>query len=162
MARRARAATPAIAVLVEADVDHVVHAYRHDPAAASYGEEAAELLDVDPARVHKTLLVDTGGGLAVGVVPVDAQLDLKAMASALAVRKVQMADPDLAARRTGYVVGGISPLGQARPHPTVVDDAALGQVTIFVSAGRRGLEIELAPADLVALTGAVVAPIARR
>lgn len=149
-------------MLVEAGVDHRVHAYEHDPAAASDGEEAAELLGVDPSRVHKTLLVDTGSGLAVAIVPVDAQLDLKAMASALAVRKVQMAAPDLAARRTGYVVGGISPLGQAHRHPAVIDEAALGHGTVFVSAGRRGLEIELPPADLVALTGATAAPIARR
>ena len=123
--------------------------------------EAAEALGVDPGRVHKTLLVDTGAGLGVGIVPVVRRLDLKAVASALGVRKVQMADASVAERRTGYVVGGISPLGQVHRHPTVGDAAAAEHHTIFVSGGRRGLEIELAPADLVRLTGAVVAPIAR-
>lgn len=162
MGRRPAAPTPAVARVREAGVDHVLHRYDHDPAAEGYGSEAAELLGVTPGRVHKTLLVDAGGGLAVGIVPVDAQLDLKAMASALGARKVQMADPAIAARRTGYVVGGISPLGQVHRHPTVLDAGAVEHATIFVSGGRRGLEIELAPGDLAALTGATVAPIARR
>ncbi len=153
--------TPALAAAQRAKVAHVVHRYDHDPRAASYGQEAADLLGLEPARVFKTLLADVDGALCVGVVPVTAQLDLKAFASALGAKKAQMADPARAEKATGYVVGGISPLGQRRRHRTVVDASADLWPTIHVSAGRRGLEIELAPADLVALTDAVRGPIAR-
>jgi Cys-tRNA(Pro)/Cys-tRNA(Cys) deacylase len=152
--------TPATAALTAAGVPFVVHPYAHDPAAASYGLEAAEVLGIDPARVFKTLMVEVEGRLAVGVVPVSGTLDLKAVAGALGSKKASMADPKAAERRTGYVLGGISPLGQRQPSPTVLDESALGFETIFVSGGRRGLDIELAPADLVRLTGAVTATIA--
>ena len=127
MARKqASQGTPATAALAAAGVPFVAHPYSHDPAAASYGLEAAEVLGVDPARVFKTLMVDVDGRLAVGVVPVSGNLDLKAMAAALGGKKAAMADPAAAERRTGYVLGGISPLGQRQPSPTVVDDSALG------------------------------------
>ncbi len=138
-----------------------MHPYDHDPAAPSYGLEAAQALGVPPDRVFKTLLVDTGAGLAVGIVPVDRQLDLKAVAAALGAKKVSMADPAAAERSTGYVVGGISPIGQKRPLPTIVDTSALEHETVFVSGGRRGLDLELAPADLVRITSARTATIAR-
>jgi Cys-tRNA(Pro)/Cys-tRNA(Cys) deacylase len=151
--------TPATAALAAAGVSFVSHPYSHDPTAASYGLEAAQVLGVDPARVFKTLMVDVDGRLAVGVVPVSGNLDLKAMAAALGAKKAAMADPAAAQRRTGYVLGGISPLGQRQPSPTVVDDSALDLETILVSGGRRGLDIELSPADLIRLTGARTAPI---
>lgn len=164
MARRKNPAggTPATTALSAAGVAFTVHEYDHDPRAASYGEEAANALGVAPARVFKTLLADVGGSLAVAVVPVVGQLDLKALARALDARRASMADPAAAERATGYVVGGISPLGQRRRHPTVVDESASSHPTVFVSAGRRGLEVELSPADLVRLTAARVAPIATR
>lgn len=151
--------TPATAALTAAGVPFVVHPYAHDPSAASYGLEAAEVLGIDPARVFKTLMVEVEGRLAVGVVPVSGSLDLKAVAGALGSKRASMADPKAAERRTGYVLGGISPLGQRQPSPTVLDESALGFETIFVSGGRRGLDIELAPADLVRLTGATTAAI---
>jgi Cys-tRNA(Pro)/Cys-tRNA(Cys) deacylase len=155
------AATPATVALTRAAVPFSLQAYEHDPAAASYGLEAAAALGLPPALVFKTLLVDTGSGLAVGVVPVSATLDLKAMAAALGVKKVAMADPAVAARVTGYVVGGISPIGQKRRLPTVLDASAATLETIYVSGGRRGLDIGVAPADLISLTGAAYGPIAR-
>ena len=133
--------------------------YSHDPAAASYGLEAAEVLGIDPARVFKTLMVDVDGRLAVGVVPVSGNLDLKAMAAALGGKKAAMAEPAAAQRRTGYVLGGISPLGQRQSSPTVVDESALELDTILVSGGRRGLDIELSPEELIRLTGARTARI---
>jgi Cys-tRNA(Pro)/Cys-tRNA(Cys) deacylase len=151
--------TPATAALTAAGVPFVVHPYAHDPSAPSYGLEAAEVLHIDPARVFKTLMVEVEGRLAVGVVPVSGSLDLKAVAGALGAKKASMADPKAAERRTGYVLGGISPLGQRQPSPTVLDESALGFETIFVSGGRRGLDIEVAPADLVRLTRAVTAAI---
>ncbi|QOT17415.1 MULTISPECIES: Cys-tRNA(Pro) deacylase [Paenarthrobacter] len=151
--------TPATAALTAAGVPFVVHPYAHDPSAPSYGLEAAEVLRIDPARVFKTLMVEVEGRLAVGVVPVSGSLDLKAVAGALGAKKASMADPKAAERRTGYVLGGISPLGQRQPSPTVLDESALGFETIFVSGGRRGLDIEVAPADLVRLTRAVTAAI---
>lgn len=151
--------TPATAALAAAGVPFVAHPYRHTPGAAGYGLEAAEVLGVDSARVFKTLMVDVDGRPAVGVVPVNGNLDLKAMAAALGGRKAVMADPAAAERRTGYVLGGISPLGQRQPSPTVVDDSALVLDTILVSGGRRGLDIELDPAELIRLTGAVTARI---
>jgi Cys-tRNA(Pro)/Cys-tRNA(Cys) deacylase len=151
--------TPATAALAAAGVSFTLHPYSHDPAAASYGREAAEVLGVDPARVFKTLMVEVDGRLAVGVVPVSGNLDLKAIAAALGSKKAAMADPAAAERRTGYVLGGISPLGQRQPSPTVIDDSVLALGTILVSGGRRGLDIELGPTDLIRLTKAITAPI---
>ena len=160
MARRnASQGTPATAALAAAGVPFVLHPYTHDPSAASYGSEAAEALGIDPSRVFKTLMVEVEGRLAVGIVPVSGTLDLKAFASALGAKKAAMADPAAAQRRTGYVLGGISPLGQRLPSPTVLDSSAVGLQTLLVSGGRRGLDIELAPADLIRLTQAVTAPI---
>lgn len=137
------------------------HAYEHDPRAQSYGQEAADVLGLDPARVFKTLMIDLDGELAVAVVPVSGSLDLKRAAAALGAKKAQMADAAAAQRATGYVLGGISPFGQKRAHRTVVDESALEHETVFVSGGRRGLDLEVAPADLVAQTGAVTASIGR-
>lgn len=153
--------TPATVALTQAKVPFEVHAYDHDPAAQSYGTEAAEAMGVVPQRVFKTLLADVDGKLTVAVVPVSGQLDLKALANAVGGKKATMADPAAAERTTGYVVGGISPLGQRKKLPTVVDESALDYDTVFCSAGRRGLEIELSPADLVRLTSARTAPIGR-
>jgi Cys-tRNA(Pro)/Cys-tRNA(Cys) deacylase len=145
-----------------AGIAFTVHAYRHDPAARSYGLEAAEALGQDPARVLKTLVVRLDGAvLAVCCVPVDAGLDLKAVAAAAGAKRAELAEAADAERATGYVVGGISPLGQRRSLPTFVEEAALAHTTVFVSAGRRGLELELAPADLVGLTGGAAAAVAR-
>ncbi|WP_068402626.1 Cys-tRNA(Pro) deacylase [Kribbia dieselivorans] len=154
--------TPATVALERAGIAFEVRTYAHDPSAASYGLEAAEALGVEPPRVFKTLLVDTERGLAVGIIPVDAHLDLKAIASALGVKKAGMADPAAAERTTGYVVGGISPIGQKKPLPTVLDESAEGFATILVSGGRRGFDVELAPADLRSVTGGTCATIARR
>ncbi|WP_285241491.1 Cys-tRNA(Pro) deacylase [Pseudarthrobacter sp. MEB009] len=154
--------TPATAALAAAGVPFVLHPYTHDPAAPSYGTEAAQALGMDPARVFKTLMVDVEGRLAVGIVPVSGTLDLKAIAAALGAKKAAMADPAAAQRRTGYVLGGISPLGQRLPSPTVLDSSALALATVLVSGGRRGLDIELAPADLIRLTSAVTAAIGSR
>lgn len=165
MARKDRGGsvgTPATVALTKAKISYAVRSYDHDPAAESFGLEAAEALGVEPARVLKTLLVDTGTGLAVGIVPVDCTLDLKAIASAVGVKKVTMADPVAAERSSGYVVGGISPVGQKRSLPTVLDESAFGHETVLVSGGRRGLDLELSPADLVTVTRATRAPIARR
>jgi Cys-tRNA(Pro)/Cys-tRNA(Cys) deacylase len=153
--------TPATVALTAAGVDFTLHAYEHDPRAASYGLEAAEALGVEPGRVLKTLLASLDGALVVGIVPVDGQLDLKALARALGGSKAVMADVAAAERATGYVAGGISPIGQRRAHPTVVDASASGWPTVFVSGGRRGLDVELSPADLVAVTAATTAPIGR-
>ncbi|GAA2743470.1 Cys-tRNA(Pro) deacylase [Terrabacter aerolatus] len=153
--------TPATVALDRAGVTYSRHPYDHDPSAQSYGLEAAEALGVDPAEVFKTLLVDTGAGLAVGIVPVDGQLDLKAMASTLGVKSVTMADPAAAERSTGYVVGGISPLGQKRSLPTVLDETAYALEVVYVSGGRRGFDIGLAPADLATVTRAVRSAIGR-
>lgn len=153
--------TQATLALDHAGVAYTRHSYEHDPSAAGFGLEAASLLGLPPERVFKTLLVDTGARLAVGIVPVDGQLDLKAIAAALQVKSVAMADPAAAERSSGYVVGGISPLGQKKRLATVLDASAEGFPTIFVSGGRRGFDIELAPADLVRLTDAVVAAIGR-
>jgi Cys-tRNA(Pro)/Cys-tRNA(Cys) deacylase len=138
-----------------------VHAYPHDPTTSSYGSEAAEAMGVPAERVFKTLLAEVDGVLTVAVVPVAGQLDLKALAAAIGGKRAAMADPAVAERSTGYVRGGISPLGQRRQLPTVVDASALDYPTVYVSAGRRGLEVELAPADLIRLTRARSAPIGR-
>lgn len=159
--KTAGAGTPATVALTKAGVDFTVHAYAHDPSAPSYGTEAAEALGVEPERVFKTMVADVDGRLTVAVVPVSGSLDLKALASAVGGKKAAMADPAAAERSSGYVLGGISPLGQRKQLRTVIDESALGFPTVFCSAGRRGLEVELAPQDLVRLTGAVTAPIAR-
>jgi Cys-tRNA(Pro)/Cys-tRNA(Cys) deacylase len=162
MARTTRpsGATAAIRALEAAGVAFDLHPYEHDPRATSYGLEAAQALGIPEARVFKTLMADADGRLVVAVVPVAGKLDLKALARALGARKAAMADPADAERATGYVVGGISPLGQKRPHPTVLDASALDQERVLVSAGRRGLDVELSPADLVTLTSATVSAIA--
>jgi Cys-tRNA(Pro)/Cys-tRNA(Cys) deacylase len=147
--------------LTAAGVAFSQHVYEHDPAARSFGLEAAEALGLPPEQVFKTLVVDTGTGLAVAVVPVSASLDLKAMAGALGVKKVTMADQAAAQRSSGYVVGGISPVGQKRALPTVVDESVELFDVVYVSGGRRGLDLGLSPADLVRVTGAVVADVAR-
>jgi Cys-tRNA(Pro)/Cys-tRNA(Cys) deacylase len=151
--------TPATALLEKQKVAHTLHAYEHDPRHESYGLEAAEALGIAPERVFKTLVAEVDGKLAVGVVPVTGQLDLKALAAALGGKKARMADIAAAERATGYVAGGISPLGQKKRLPLVLDVSAEGFETIHCSAGRRGLEVEIAPKDLVRLTQAVVAPI---
>ena len=164
MAKKAKAAggTPATVALTAAGVAYTAHPYTHDPRAASYGLEAAAALGVEPARVFKTLLASLDGSLVVGIVPVSGQLDLKALARALGGSRAQMAEVAAAERSTGYVAGGISPFGQKRRLPTVLDDSALEHPTIFVSGGRRGLDLEVAPDDVVAATGAVTATIGRR
>ncbi|MBO0891684.1 MAG: Cys-tRNA(Pro) deacylase, partial [Acidothermales bacterium] len=138
-----------------------LHAYEHDPAAASYGLEAATALDLPQERVFKTLVASVDGTLTVAVVPVASSLDLKAPAAAAGGKKASLADQRDAERATGYVVGGISPLGQKRRLPTYVDASAEAFATIHVSAGRRGLEIELAPADLLRPTSGTLAPLSR-
>lgn len=159
--KRPAGGTPATVALARAGVDFTLHEYAHDPRAASYGLEAAEALGLDPRRVLKTLVASVDGRLAVAVVPVAGQLDLKALARALGASRAVMAEQAAAERATGYVAGGISPVGQRRRHPTVLDDTALDHASVFVSAGRRGLDLEIAPAALVAATGATVAPIGR-
>ena len=163
MAKQARTpgGTPATVALTSAGISYEVRAYEHDPRAVSYGLEAAEALGVEPARVFKTLLASLDGRLVVGIVPVSGQLDLKALARALGGSRAVMADVAAAERATGYVAGGISPVGQRRTHPTVLDESALDFATILVSGGRRGFDLELAPTDLVAITAAVTAPIRR-
>lgn len=153
--------TPATIALARAGVVFTAHPYAHDPSADSFGMEAAAALGVDAERVFKTLLADAGGELVVGVVPVISRLDLKALAAAVGAKRAVMADPAIAERRTGYVVGGISPIGQKTAHRTVVDETVELFDTVFVSGGRRGFDIELSPDDLVRLTGAIVADIAR-
>ena len=160
--RKGAGGTPATVALTAAGIPFEVRAYEHDPRAASYGLEAAEALGVEPARVFKTLLASLDGSLVVGIVPVSGQLDLKALARALGGSRAQMAEVAAAERSTGYVAGGISPFGQKRRLPTVLDDSALAHPTIFVSGGRRGLDLEVAPDDVVAATGAVTATIGRR
>jgi Cys-tRNA(Pro)/Cys-tRNA(Cys) deacylase len=162
MARSApQSATPAIVALTRAGVSFQVREYRHDPAAASYGAEAATALGVSTSQVFKTLVAEVDGALTVAVVPVSGELDLKALAHAVGGKRAAMADPTAATRSTGYVLGGISPIGQRKRLPTVVDESAASQPTVLVSAGRRGLEIELTAVDLVEITGAKLAPIGR-
>jgi len=159
--RRDPSGTPATVALTAAGVIFSQHAYEHDPGARSFGLEAAEVLGLPPEQVFKTLLVDTGAGLAVAIVPVAGQLDLKAMAAAVGAKRVTMADPAAAQRSSGYVVGGISPIGQKRALPTVVDESAELFDVVYVSGGRRGLDVGLSPTDLVRVTHAVVADIGR-
>jgi Cys-tRNA(Pro)/Cys-tRNA(Cys) deacylase len=153
--------TPATLALDEAGIAFRGHPYPHDPAAESFGLEAADVLGVEAERVFKTLLADVDGDLVVGIVPVTSRLHLKGLAAAVGGKRAAMADPTIAERRTGYVVGGISPIGQKRQHTTVLDETAELFDTVYVSGGRRGFDIELAPADLIRVTGAVVADIAR-
>jgi Cys-tRNA(Pro)/Cys-tRNA(Cys) deacylase len=152
--------TPAVRVLAAAGVPFTEHPYSHDPAHPSYGLEAAQALGLDPATVFKTLLAMVDDRLVVAVVPVTSSLDLKALAAAAGGKRATMADPAHAERATGYVRGGISPLGQKRRLPTVLDASAAELPVVYVSGGRRGLDVGLAPADLVRLTGATVAPVA--
>jgi len=162
MARKKGApGTPATVALTRAGVRFTAHTYDHDPAATSYGLEAAEALGLEPATVFKTLLADVDGDLVVGIVPVTGQLDLKALAAAVGGKKAQMADPAVAEQVTGYVVGGISPIAQKRRLRTVLDASADAHATVFVSGGRRGLDLGLAPDDLARVTAATRAPIAR-
>ncbi|EGQ9311139.1 TPA: Cys-tRNA(Pro) deacylase [Vibrio vulnificus] len=147
--------TPAINLAKKKKVPHTIHEYQHDPRAASYGLEAAEVLGQDPKKVFKTLLFCLNGeakNLAVAIIPVDQKLNLKLAAKAANGKKADMADPEIAQKTTGYVVGGISPLGQKKALPTFLHISAEQQETICVSAGKRGLEIELAPKDLLMLT----------
>jgi Cys-tRNA(Pro)/Cys-tRNA(Cys) deacylase len=153
--------TPATVALRAAGIPFTEHSYVHDPAAASFGLEAAAALGVEADRVFKTLLAEVDGRVVVGVVPVSGQLDLKALAAAVGGKRATMADPGLAERRTGYVVGGISPIGQKTSAPTVLDETAELWDTVFVSGGRRGFDLELAPADLISATSAVLADIAK-
>ena len=153
--------TPAVEAAKAAGGAYELLTYEHDPRSAAYGVEAVEALGLAPEAVFKTLVAKVDGRLVVGIVPVMAHLDLKALAAAAGGRKAEMAPPVEAERATGYVVGGISPLGQKRHLPAVIDESALLLETVHVSAGRRGLEIAIAPADLVRLAGATVAAIAR-
>ena len=159
--------TPALAALAAAGIAHVVHEYTPpEPAAGRdgrphYGLDAAAAIGVEPGRIFKTLVVSVDGRLVVGVVPVAGELDLKALAVAAGGRRAELSDPAVAERASGSVVGGISPLGHRRPMPVYLDSGAAAFATIYVSGGRRGLQVELAPGDLVRLAGATMAPIAR-
>lgn len=154
--------TPAVNTAKKAKINYQIHQYAHDPSSQSYGEEASDKLNISPERVFKTLVASLDGTqLAVAVVPVSGQLNLKSFASALNAKKSKMADPREVERSTGYVLGGVSPLGQKKKLKTVIDQSALDFETIYVSAGRRGLEIELSAKDLAALLDAVFAPIAQ-
>lgn len=157
----AGASTPAIAALIAAAVPHEVFQYHHDPRGQAFGDEAVTELaaahQAEADQIFKTLVVAIPSGLAVAVIPVPYKLSLKAVASALGMPKAAMADPAAAQRSTGYVLGGISPLGQRKPLPTVIDESALLWDRVWCSAGKRGLEIGVAPADLITLTGAATA-----
>lgn len=157
--------TQATVALAKLGIPFEARGYAHGPAVTDFGREAAEALGLPAERVFKTLLAEVeggaGAGLVVGIVPVSGMLDLKALAVTVGARRAAMADPALAERKTGYVVGGISPIGQRTRLRTVLDDSALGFDTVLVSGGRRGLDIELAPADLVRATDALTAAIAR-
>lgn len=153
--------TPALVLLTETGTPHTVHTYEHDPRTdLGYGLEAATVLGLDPGQVFKTLMAEVDGTLTVAVVPVTGMLDLKALAHAVGGKRAAMADRADAERATGYVAGGISPLGQKTAHPTVLDETVWLYDQVYVSGGRRGLDVGLAPDDLVRLTGAHVAPIA--
>ena len=160
MARHKPGGTPALVILQRSGVDFSVHTYAHDPAAESFGMEAAEALDLDPATVFKTLLAEVDGASTVAIVPVTGQLDLKGLAAARGGKRARMMEVAAAERMTGYVAGGISPLGQRKALPTVIDASAEGLATVYVSGGQRGLDIGIAPANLLRLTGATYAPIA--
>jgi Cys-tRNA(Pro)/Cys-tRNA(Cys) deacylase len=153
--------TPATVALTRAGVAFTTHAFEHDPAVPSYGLEAADVLGLPAEQVFKTLLADVDGALVVAIVPVSGKLDLKALASAVGGKRAAMADPHVAARTTGYVVGGISPLGQRKALRPVLDETALAFDTVYVSGGRRGFDLGLAPQDLLAQTKATTAALAR-
>jgi Cys-tRNA(Pro)/Cys-tRNA(Cys) deacylase len=153
--------TPATVALQRAGIAFTLHEYSHDPRAESFGLEAADALGLDPLQVFKTLLADADGVTVVAIVPVAGSLDLKALAAAAGARRAEMTDPARAQRLTGYVLGGISPIGQRRPLPTYLDESALLWDCVYVSGGRRGLDLGISPADLVAVTGAVTAPLGR-
>ncbi len=153
--------TPATVALDRAGVPYTPHVYEHHETATNFGEEAAAALGLREEQVFKTLVVSVDGALAVAIVPVANRLDLKAIAAAVGGKKATLAEPALAEKRTGYVVGGISPVGQRTALQTVLDESALAYDSIFVSGGRRGFDIELAPADLVRVTSAVIHPVAR-
>jgi Cys-tRNA(Pro)/Cys-tRNA(Cys) deacylase len=154
--------TPATALLTRAKIPFTLHPYDHDPRAEAFGDEAAAALGVDPGRIFKTLIAMIDGRLVCAVVPVAGRLDVKALAAAVGGKRGGMAEPAAAARATGYVVGGISPLGQRSRLPVVIDASSAGFETVYVSAGKRGLQVELRPDDLVRVTGARLAPIAGR
>ena len=153
--------TPAINAAKQAGIAYRIHEYEHDPGAASYGLEAAEKLGIPAERVFKTLVAEVDGRLAVAIVPVATSLNLKALAAALGAKRAEMAEMAQAERSTGYVAGGISPLGQKKRLPTVLDGSATSFETIYVSAGRRGLEIELRPEDLLAITDGLLVQLSR-
>lgn len=161
MVKKTSAGTPATAALTTLGIPFTPHAYDHQPGSIGYGREAAEALGVDGSRVFKTLLADADGTLVVAIVPVTGQLDLKALAAAVGAKRAGMADPALAERKTGYVLGGISPIGQRTRLRTVLDASAADFSTIFVSGGRRGFDIELAPDDLLSVTAGSLAAISR-
>lgn len=152
--------TPATARLTKAKVPFTLHQYVHDPRAAAFGEEAAAALGVPAERIFKTLIATVDGQLACGVVPVSGRLDLKAFAASVGGKRAELAEPAAAARATGYVVGGISPIGQKTRLPIVLDESASHFPSVYVSAGKRGLQVELAPADLLAITDGRLGPIA--
>lgn len=161
MAKRTDSGTPATVALTRAGIPFSLHPYEHDPRAASFGEEAASALGLSVTEVFKTLMAMVDGAPVIAVVPVSGSLDLKALAAAVGGKRAEMADGQTAQRLSGYVLGGISPIGQKRALPTVVDASAQSLDRIYVSGGRRGLDIGLAPADLAALTGAMFAAIGR-
>jgi Cys-tRNA(Pro)/Cys-tRNA(Cys) deacylase len=156
-----RGGTRATELLASRGITHAVHRYEHDPRHPSYGLEASEAMGVPPGRVFKTLVASVDGALTVAVVPVAGSLDLKALAAAVGGKKATMAEPAAAERASGYVTGGISPLGLRKRLPVVIDSSALDYETVFCSAGQRGLEIELTPADLATAAGAQLAAIAK-
>jgi Cys-tRNA(Pro)/Cys-tRNA(Cys) deacylase len=153
--------TPATVALTSAGIIFTPHVYQHDRSEREFGAEAASKLGVDPDRVFKTLITDVDGSLTVAIVPVAGTLDLGALAAAVGGKRASLADPLVAARKTGYVLGGISPVGQKTTLPTVLDETAELYDTVFVSGGRRGFDIELAPSDLITVTAATVAAIGR-
>jgi Cys-tRNA(Pro)/Cys-tRNA(Cys) deacylase len=157
----ARGGTRATDLLTNLGIGYAIHRYPHDPRHPSYGQEASQALGVAAERVFKTLIADVDGQLTVAVVPVAGSLDLKALAAAVGGKKAALADPVRAEKSSGYVTGGIAPLGLRKRLPVVVDESALSYPTVFCSAGQRGMEIELVPADLIAAAGAQTAPIAR-
>lgn len=153
--------TPATVALTKAGLAFTIHTYDHDSAAASFGLEAANALGLPVEQVFKTLLADIDGSLVVGIVPVHRKLDLKALAASVGGKRAAMADPAIAERSSGYVVGGISPIGQKRALTTVIDDSAQSFDTVYVSGGRRGFDLGLSPSDLATITNAIFATIAR-